>query len=416
MATAKLKIETTNDTTKAEKSFDRVSAAAKKANAEIKKDGINVSEELAKKNKEGVNNLVGRFSWVNLTMKGISFIANGLIGGFRKILEEGNKMREMAKNIGISAETFAAMKARADVAGVSLEDFNKSLDALKNGRTSLDELMNSWRGVANATYGAREANDRFFDESGKNIEAVTIDRNIEKLDVGWRNLWRTSVSGIVRGLGFGTDAETTIEYAVQQGIRGKSGRDKAIRAAIKEQAYSPVEGTTMWRARYKELGDLFDQRVAAVDTERRNSRDDRIVNLYNRLGQDVGATVRALYRLGLGNFSDGDVSAAIERAQKRESSREKDERIVREILEEDQALKAKNEASSKRQEAIDKTLLSYAFAKGGGLLAGVNYGFLGNAQEQAEREKLVQLGKQTKSLAEVVAELKRVYTVLTLDN
>ena len=54
MAQAKLAFETTNDTSKAEKSFGRITAAAKRANAEIKRDGVNVADEIGKKNQETI--------------------------------------------------------------------------------------------------------------------------------------------------------------------------------------------------------------------------------------------------------------------------------------------------------------------------------------------------------------------------
>lgn len=309
-AKAKLAMETTNDTSKAEKSFDNIRKAAKKANDEIKRDGVNVSEAIARKNREGVNNLVGRLSWVRIAIAAIEHIAKNLATAFGQMVQEGNKFSEAAA-FGISAETMASLKAKADAAGVSLEDYNKSLEDLKTGRTSLDELSRSWKDMAQNIYGAKEANNRFFENLSDNIEAIAVSKNIEKLTGGIGKLWRNAVSGLVRISGNGSEAESTIEYAVPQGIRGERGRDKAIRAAIRERFYSPVEGTAMWNARYKELGDLFDARASAVDTERRNSRDDRVASLYDRLGENVGLVMNALSKLGLGNLTETEVSEAV---------------------------------------------------------------------------------------------------------
>ena len=152
--------------------------------------------------------------------------------------------------------------------------------------------------------------------------------------------------------GNGSEAESTIEYAVQQGIRGERGRDKAVRAAIREQLYSPVEGTTMWNARYKELSALFDSRASAVDTERRNSRDDRITSLYDKLGENVGLVMNALSRLGLGSLTETEITEAVNRSRARETTREKDDRAIRAILKEDAELRKKAVSGIRRGTAF----------------------------------------------------------------
>lgn len=333
-------------------------------------------------------------------LKMIGFIAGNLKKAFFEMAEEGSKLRELAKSVGVSAETMAALKARADAAGIGLKEYESALDDLRSGRTTLDELSRSWRNIAKDTHGAKEANNRFFENLSDNIEAISTSKNVEKFRNYFKWFWRESVSGLVRLSGNGSEAETTIEYAVQQGIRGERGRDKAVRAAIREQLYSPVEGTTMWNARYKELSALFDSRASAVDTERRNSRDDRITSLYDKLGENVGLVMNALSRLGLGSLTETEITEAVNRSRARETTREKEDRAIRAILKEDAELRKANDAAEREAAAMDKMLLSYAYARGGGLLSGINYGFALPQKADRKETLLEQIQKRQKSFQE----------------
>lgn len=400
MAKADLNITTNNDVSQAVKSFDQIKNAAKKAGADIRKDGINISDELASKNREQTKELVGRFTRIGAMLKMIGFIAGNLKKAFFEMAEEGNKLREVAKSIGVSAETMAALRARAGAAGIGLKEYESALDDLRSGRTTIDELSRSWKNIAKDTYGAKEANDRFFENLSGNIEAISTSKNVEKFRNYFKRFWRESISGLVWLSGNGSEAESTIEYAVQQGIRGERGRDKAVRAAIREQLYSPVEGTTMWNARYKELSALFDSRASAVDTERRNSRDDRITSLYDKLGENVGLVMNALSRLGLGSLTETEITEAVNRSRARETTREKDDRAIRAILKEDAELRKANDAAEREAAAMDKMLLSYAYARGGGLLSGINYGFALPQKADRKETLLEQIQKRQKSFQE----------------
>lgn len=418
MAKADLNITTNNDVSQAVKSFDQVKNAAKKANAEIKKDGINISDELASKNREQAKELIGRFTLLGAALKVVGFFAENIKNAFARMAENGRKLNEVASSLGISAQTVATLKAQADAAGVSEAEYAKALEELRNGTSSIDEVAAAWTRVAKETLGAHEANERFAENLRQNLEDLATSRVLDNFAKGWRSKWRNVAAGFI-GLFGGADetnAEGVIEYAVSRGIRSDRGKDAAIRRAIGAQVYSPVEGTTMWNARYKELSALFDSRASAVDTERRNSRDDRIASLYDKLGENVGLVMNALSRLGLGSLTETEITEAVNRSRARESTREKDDRSIRAILKEDAELRKANDAAEREAAAMDKMLLSYAYARGGGLLSGINYGFaLPSQEERTEREKLVQLGKQTVALSKVVEELKKVYTVLATD-
>lgn len=401
MAKADLNISTTNDVSQAVKSFEQIKQAAKKASDDINKNGINVSEEIARKNREQAKELVGRFTLVGVALRALHAIVGNLKKAFFEMAEEGNKLREVAKSIGVSAETMAALRARAGAAGIGLKEYESALDDLRSGRTTLDELSRSWKNIAKDTYGAKEANSRFFENLSDNIEAISTSKNVEKFGNFFKSFWRESISGLVWLSGNGSEAESTIEYAVQQGIRGERGRDNAVRAAIREQLYSPVEGTTMWNARYKELSALFDARANAVDTERRNSRDDRIALVYDRLGENVGLVMNALSKLGLGSLTETEITDAVNRSRAREGTREKDDRAIRAILKEDAELRKTNDAAEREKTAMDKMLLSYAYARGGGLLSGINYGFALPSQKPDRKETLLeQIQKRQKAFQE----------------
>lgn len=316
--------------------------------------------------------------------------------------ENGRKLREVASSLGISAQTVATLKAQADAAGVSEAEYAKALEELRNGTSSIDEVAAAWTRVAKETLGAHEANKRFAENLRQNLEDLATSRVLDNFEKGWRSMWRNVASGFIGVFGGAdeTNAKGVIEYAVSRGIRSDRGKDAAIRRAIDAQVYSPVEGTTMWNARYKELSALFDARANAVDTERRNSRDDRIASLYDKLGENVGLVSQSLLRLGLGNLTETEITEAVNRSRARESTREKDDRAIRAVLKEDAELQKANEAAEREAAAMDKMLLSYAYARGGGLLSGINYGFALPQKADRKETLLEQIQKRQKAFQE----------------
>lgn len=416
MAQAKLGFETTNDTSKAERSFGKVTAAAKKANAEIKKDGIQVADELAKKNQETFKAMLGRFAPVAAAVGILSAVIGKITGAFSKMAENGKQMREAADAIGVSAQTVGRLKAQADAAGISSKDYARALDELKSGVTSIDELSAAWARVAKETRGAKDANAAFSEAMRKNFEDLATSRNVETFNKFIDDTGRSIASGFVSLVGADSNAETTIEYGLAKGIRDGKGKDAVIRRAIQSQTWSPVEGTTMWQSRYKELERLFDSRAKQIDEERQASSDKRVASVYEKLGSDAQLAATALAQLGMRGISAEEVERAVKRNTDRDP-RKSEENLIKQLLaeqatqqKEQQEYEAKQKA---RDEGIRKTALNYAYAQGGGLLAGVNYGFMVNTKETIQQDQLKQLTKQTSSLSKMVEQLGMVNKTLS---
>lgn len=419
MAKAKLGFETTNDTSKAEKSFDRITAAAKRSNAEIKRDGINAAEEIGKKNQESLKAMIGRFAPIAVALSVLFSIARKVGEAFSKMAENGKKLRETAEDIGVSAQTAARLKAQADAAGISAKEYAKSLDDLKSGATSIDEISAAWARAAKEAHGAKEANAAFADAMRKNFEDIALSKNIEKLEKFNDNLWRHVAGGMVSLVGGDSNAETTVEYGLAKGIRSGKGKDAVIRHAIQAQMWSPVEGTAMWEARYKELSELFDKRAAEIDSERQASDDRRVASVYDKLGGDAKLTIEALKRVGFGSLTEKEVIKAVDRARDREDQKTKDDRVIKVLMDENaRREKEEQEDAAKekaRSEGIRKTAVNYAYAQGGGLLAGIHYGFLQSTKETIAADQLKQLTKQTASLSRMVDQLQQVNKTLSSD-
>lgn len=418
MAQAKLAFETTNDTSKAEKSFGRITAAAKRANAEIKRDGVQVAEELGKKNQETFKAMLGRFAPVAAAVAVLSAVIRKVSEAFAKMAESGKQLRETADAIGVSAQTVGRLKAQADAAGISAKDYAKALDEVKSGATSIDELSAAWARVAKETRGAKEANAAFAEAMRKNFEDIAQSKNIEKLNNAINGAFRWVASGLVDIVGADSNAETTLEYGLAKGIREGRGKDAVIRRAIQSQTYSPVEGTAMWRARYAELEALFDKRAAEIDSERQASTDRRIAGVYDKLGGNAALAAEALAQIGLKGLTASAVEAAVSRNIERDP-RKAEEKLIKDLLanqtKQQQAEAAREAKQKAREDSIQKASISYAYAQGGGLLAGINYGFLQATKDTIAQDQLKQLTKQTASLTKMVEQLQRVNKALADD-
>ena len=418
MAQAKLAFETTNDTSKAEKSFGRITAAAKRANAEIKRDGVQVAEELGKKNQETFKAMLGRFAPVAAAVSVLSAVIRKVSEAFAKMAENGKQLRETADAIGVSAQTVGRLKAQADAAGISAKDYAKAIDELKSGATSIDELSAAWARVAKETHGAKEANAAFAEAMRKNFEDIAQSKNVEKYNSAVNGALRYVASGLVSLVGADSNAETAIEYGLAKGIRDGMGKDTVIRSAIKSQTYSPIEGTAMWRARYAELEALFDKRAAEIDRERQASTDKRIAGVYDKLGGNAELAAYALAQLGMKGITAAAVEDAVSRNLDRDP-RKTEEKLIKDLLENqnkrEQEEKAREAKRKAREESIQKASINYAYAQGGGLLAGINYGFIAGGKDTIAQDQLKQLTKQTASLTKMVEQLQRVNNALADD-
>ena len=355
MAQAKLGLITTNDTSKAEKSFDRITAAAKRANSEIKRDGVQVADEIGKKNQETFKAMLGRFAPVAAAVAGLSAVIRKVSEAFTKMAESGKQLRETADAIGVSAQTVGRLKAQADSAGVSAKDYAKALDELKSGATSIDELSAAWARVAKESRGAKEANAAFSEALRKNFEDIAQSKNIEKLNSAVNGAARWVASGLVSLVGADSNAETTIEYGLAKGIRDGRGKDAVIRRAIQSQTYSPAEGTVKWQARYAELEAFFDKRASEIDSERQASTDKRIASVYDKVGGNAQLTATALEKLGIKGLAAEDVEAAVRRNLERDPQKT-EEKLIKDLLA-DQA---------KQKQAEDDKRIASVYEKLGG--------------------------------------------------
>lgn len=174
----------------------------------------------------------------------------------------------------------------------------------------------------------------------------------------------------------------------------------------------------MWRARYAELEALFDKRAAEIDSERQASSDRRIAGVYDKLGGNASLAAEALAQLGIKGLTASAVEAAVSRNLERDP-RKAEEKLIKDLLanqtKQQQAEAAREAKQKAREDSIQKASINYAYAQGGGLLAGINYGFLQATKDTIAQDQLKQLTKQTASLTRMVEQLQRVNKALADD-
>ena len=223
MAKAQLRINIDADNTKAVEKFK-----------ETKKEGIDAVQEIQQKNREALKGLLGKVSLVAIAVQALTMIVQKIGESIKRYFAQGDAFREMAKNANISAESVAYLKAQADAAGVSVEEFERSMRDLADGNTTLDMLSEKWGKLGDSIKSAEAAQ--------KNFEQLTRQLNFDEFDKK-----ATSLSGKI--------ANVYLE------LLGSHGKQKAImqRAVYEGKSLAEAASEAFSNIKWYEGGATFEE-------------------------------------------------------------------------------------------------------------------------------------------------------------
>lgn len=116
----------------------------------MRRAGVNAADEITKKNLSLIKSYVSMLSPIAIAFAAVTAAVRRIKKSYQELVDEGKKLSDGAEKIGASKYQFAALKSAADSAKVSVSDFNKSLDELKSGKVTIEQLTEAWKENADA--------------------------------------------------------------------------------------------------------------------------------------------------------------------------------------------------------------------------------------------------------------------------
>ena len=184
MAQARLDVKVTGDASGALRAINAVRAA-----------GDEFANKFREQSKEAVGQIVHMINPVILLSTAIvAGVAKG-VDAIRKHFEQGREMarkanedlQKNAKDLGVTADAYQAVRTQAQMAGKSVDEFNAAMKSVKEGKATIDEVAASFRMIGSGAQAAREAakqialevagermaREKAAEEAEKNRSAVT---------------------------------------------------------------------------------------------------------------------------------------------------------------------------------------------------------------------------------------------------
>lgn len=366
--------------------------AVKKIN-EVKKAGVDATEEIQAKNNEATKAAIGMIAPMAIAVQGLMTLLAGISESVRKYFAMGEVFIEWGKKAEISAQSAAYLKAEADAAGVSAKDFEQAMADLGAGKTSIAKLREEWEGLGDSIKTATNAQENF--------EKLARAKNYTIFGDGASKFFGGVANGALELIGMGGTQLAAVERAAYEG--------KSYEEAVKE-AQKARRG---WHA------PVIESRMrAAYETAKSNALADeketetRLINeTAKKLAEaDISnAEKERLFR----EFTGGDMPIdEIKRIAEEQKSRdEKMNETIKGIADEE---KKAREADKKERDRAAKIVdegrklgigMKDAFTQGGGLIGNAVYGQRNedwrNEQLKLLREQYEFVKKQTQSLTNI---------------
>lgn len=227
---------------------------------EVKKEGVDAVQEIQQKNREAIKSLLGKVSLVAIGVQALTTVVQKVGEAVKKYFAEGDAFREMAKGAKISAESVAYLKAQADSAGISTEEFEKALKDLADGNTTIDSLSNAWSRLGNSIDTAKNAQ--------KNFEQLTRQLNFDDFDKK-----ATSLSGKI--------ANVYLE------LFGTHGKQKAImqQAVYEGKSLAEAASEAFSNIKWYEGGATFEELQQWYYETQSIANNDRNATLYRTMNK-----------------------------------------------------------------------------------------------------------------------------------
>ena len=429
MATTNLKLTATADTSDAKRKLD-----------DLKKQSINVQDEIAQKNRERLKEAIGLIAPVAVSIQALIRVVNGAINKVQEFIgkivdyrdtyaKTGEHLDNLAKSLNATTAETIRLQAAADAAGIGAKDYAEALEKIKAGTVTLDQQATAWESIATSSAVAQSRSKLF-------ASYISRARQQREIEIGTAEEMAAQLGGLgVHGqigqsflddiLAGRSEAVTYREYsrrATQMGIGLQTmGVDseampiviRALNDFITEQnrALKAAQEATAQqnRATADEIFKMVERFMAANGGD----LDAALISASIVKGMDV-ATARKWYDQGYGQLSAEELEMR--------RVREEQQRLAEEAKEIEAQLKrwandpnlrswerygvpyekGTNAGNEGDGTASAAAALKWAFSEGGGLLAGVNYGF-GVFQNDAASKIVSAIANGTK---ETTRELK----------
>lgn len=389
MAKAKLEVEIGANNTKAIKGIK-----------EVKKEGVDAVQEIQNKNREAVKNLVGRFALAGVAV-GALFKLIGKIGEqITAHFSRGEVFTKWGEKAKISAESVAYLKAQADSAGVSAEEFERSMTDLASGNVTLSQLSERWGQLGDKIKTANKAQENFEQL------ALARAKNFSLFTKATQDFFGGLAEGALEMVGFGGSELSAIERSAYE---GKSYEEAVAEGARSRKSYSLSVSEDRKRRAY-------DSAVAKKQADEIATKERTMNTSAKKLADaDISNTDRErLFKQQTGVELSNEAILALA-----ESLKTNEERFADEIKKATEAEKKRADDDKKQTEKdkkfadeMSKTKLAItdSFTAGGGLIGGAGYSLRNKSGIEAmtavaEKQLNIQR-KQEKTLEDVRAILK----------
>ena len=141
MAQARLDVKVTGDSSGALRAINAVRAA-----------GDEFANKFREQSKEAVGQIVHMINPVILAttaiVAGVAKIGEAIRNYFEEgreaVKKAGEELNAAAKHANLTAEAYQKIRAQAELAGVSVSEFNAEMERLKSGQTTVSELADKW--------------------------------------------------------------------------------------------------------------------------------------------------------------------------------------------------------------------------------------------------------------------------------
>lgn len=184
-------------------------APAKKEIKEVKKEGVNAVEEIGAKNREALKGFIGMFAPMALAIGAVMAVLGSIKQAISEAFNQGKVFQEFAEKANISANSVAMLKAQADSAGLSTKEFERAMDDLASGKTSIQMLQKEWGKLGNQIDVASKAQENF--------SKLARVESLEQFGEGWNTFWGGLASFGADLLGAGGDQLAAAKMAGAQG-------------------------------------------------------------------------------------------------------------------------------------------------------------------------------------------------------
>lgn len=430
MATTNLKLTATADTSDAKRKLD-----------DLKKQSINVTDEIAQKNRERLKEAIGLIAPVAVGVQALMRVIDGAISKVQEFIgrvanyrdayaKTGENLDKLAQSLNATTAETIRLQAAADAAGIGAKDYAAALDKIKAGTITLDQQATAWESIASSASIA-QSRSRLF------ASYIARARQQREIEIGTAEEMAAQLGGLgVHGqigqsflddiLAGRSEAVTYREYssrATQMGIGLQTmGVDseampiviRALNDFIAEQnralKAAQEETARQNRATADEIFKMVERFMAANGGD----LDAALISASIVKGMDV-ATARKWYEQGYSQLSAEELEMRRVREEQQrlaeEAKRPKtpleeaiaagDQNLIRHLMYGFRLERGTN-AGEDGGTASAAAALKWAFSEGGGLLAGVNYGF-GVFQNDAASKIVSAIANGTK---ETTKELK----------